>query len=378
MSEPSENPGATARAGHPQPDPQWRAQELLLMREVMRLIGKSLAPEVVMREMLHLMSELLGLNRGRIVLADDAADDSRAALRGKRREAPGATARIHYAYGMTRDEIARGQYGHGEGITGRVLATGQPILVQDVHAESQFLGRSVRRDQLQRDGATFIALPIEVNHHTVGVLACHREPSRRRFNDDIALMRILATLLGQTAPDAAWLQPAPQPVLGDFALAQLPVDLLRFRPEIRQAEADVFRASGELGSAQAELYPRVALGSSLVYSYNVTQNRPLSSDYIPVIGPVVDIRYSTGPPPRRRRRPPRGARCRAAGLPAGGGRRGGRNRNGTGHAGRAARTRRAAAGRPPQPAATPARPGHAGTARPCQHAGATGGRTRRL
>jgi len=43
------------------------------MSEVMRLVGKSLAPEVVMREMLHLMSELLGLNRGRIVLADFVA-----------------------------------------------------------------------------------------------------------------------------------------------------------------------------------------------------------------------------------------------------------------------------------------------------------------
>ncbi len=40
------------------------------MREVMRLIGKSLAPGVVLREMLHLMSELLGLNRGRVVLTD--------------------------------------------------------------------------------------------------------------------------------------------------------------------------------------------------------------------------------------------------------------------------------------------------------------------
>ena len=48
----------------------WRAQELLLMSEVMRLVGKSLAPEIVLREMLHLMSELLGLNRGRVVLAD--------------------------------------------------------------------------------------------------------------------------------------------------------------------------------------------------------------------------------------------------------------------------------------------------------------------
>lgn len=53
---------------------EWRAHELLLMSEVMRLVGKSLAPDVVLREMLHLMSELLGLNRGRIVLADFVGD----------------------------------------------------------------------------------------------------------------------------------------------------------------------------------------------------------------------------------------------------------------------------------------------------------------
>ena len=34
-------------------DPPWRDQELLLMSEVMRLVGQSLAPEVVLREMLH-------------------------------------------------------------------------------------------------------------------------------------------------------------------------------------------------------------------------------------------------------------------------------------------------------------------------------------
>ena len=56
------------------PATEWRAQELLLMSEVMRLVGKSLAPEVVLREMLHLISELLGLNRGRIVLADFVGD----------------------------------------------------------------------------------------------------------------------------------------------------------------------------------------------------------------------------------------------------------------------------------------------------------------
>ena len=70
-------------------DPPWRAQELLLMSEVMRLVGRSLAPEVVLREMLHLLSELLGLNRGRIVLADEDA----------------ATASIRFAYGLTKADF---------------------------------------------------------------------------------------------------------------------------------------------------------------------------------------------------------------------------------------------------------------------------------
>ncbi|WP_416142341.1 GAF domain-containing protein, partial [Hydrogenophaga sp.] len=44
----------------------------------------------------------------------------------------------------------------------------------------------------------FIALPIEVNREVIGVLACHRIRSRQRhLNDDLALLRILATLAGQ-------------------------------------------------------------------------------------------------------------------------------------------------------------------------------------
>jgi len=168
------------------PEAQWRAQELLLMREVMRLIGKSLAPGVVLREMLHLMSELLGLNRGRIVLLDAGAPDE------------SGPARIAYAYGLTQAEAARGVYAPGEGITGRVLASGQPIVVQDIDAEPLFLARAVTRAQLPPETVAFMALPIEVNHHTVGVLACHRIRSRlRHLNDDMALLQILATLAGQ-------------------------------------------------------------------------------------------------------------------------------------------------------------------------------------
>jgi Nif-specific regulatory protein len=182
---------------------QWRAQELLLMSEVMRLVGKSLAPEIVMREMLHLMSELLGLNRGRIVLADFVGDIALQGLADRKpvARAAGAAApdsAIRYAYGLTKAEMARGRYGPGEGITGRVLATAQPIIVQDIDAEPQFLARSVARAQLPPDTVAFIALPIEVNREVIGVLACHRIRSRdRQLADDVAVLKILATLAGQ-------------------------------------------------------------------------------------------------------------------------------------------------------------------------------------
>ena len=152
------------------------------MSEVMRLVGRSLAPKVVLREMLHLLSELLGLNRGRIVLADEDA----------------ATASIRFAYGLTKAEMALGRYAAGEGITGAVLATGQPIIVQDIDAEPRFLARAVTRARLPQEIVAFIALPIEVNRRTVGVLAVHRIRHRNRLlDDDVAVLKILATLAGQ-------------------------------------------------------------------------------------------------------------------------------------------------------------------------------------
>ena len=176
------------------------------MSEVMRLVGKSLAPEVVLREMLHLMSELLGLNRGRIVLADFVGDIALEGLADRKPMPRSAASRpssaIRYAYGLTRGEMARGRYGPAEGITGRVLATAQPIIVQDIDAEPQFLMRAVARAHLPQEVVAFIALPIELNtnagREVIGVLACHRIRSRdRQLNDDVAVLKILATLAGQ-------------------------------------------------------------------------------------------------------------------------------------------------------------------------------------
>ena len=189
--------GDPATAAATTTDPPWRTQELL-MSEVMRLVGQSLAPEVVLREMLPLLSELLGLNRGRIVLADGVDVTGGAAPGAPHRASAPGPASIRYACGLTRAEMARGRYKAGEGITGAVLATGQPIIVQDIDAEPRFLARAVTRDRQPQETVAFIALPIEINRRTVGVLGVHRIRRRHRLlNDDVALLKILATLAGQ-------------------------------------------------------------------------------------------------------------------------------------------------------------------------------------
>jgi NodT family efflux transporter outer membrane factor (OMF) lipoprotein len=102
----------------------------------------------------------------------------------------------------------------------------------------------------------------------------------------------LAVLLGRTSPDPAWSQTLVNPIaptLAPFALAQVPADLLRTRPDVHAAEAEVHRAAAALGLARSELYPRITLAGSYLYAYNLTQNRRTRGDIVPAIGPVIDI-----------------------------------------------------------------------------------------
>ncbi|MFD1702568.1 sigma 54-interacting transcriptional regulator [Methylopila henanensis] len=160
----------------------WRTQEMFLIQEVTNLIGKGLYFDQVARGALHLMSEMLGLNRGRIVLKSQDED----------------VYRIAYSYGLTTAEAARGRYQLGEGVTGSVIQAGHLVIVQDIDKEPTFLGRAVERSRLPEGVVSFLACPIRVEDRTVGALACHRIRHRDRpLQDDVRILKIVATLLGQ-------------------------------------------------------------------------------------------------------------------------------------------------------------------------------------
>jgi Nif-specific regulatory protein len=155
-------------------------EELLVVREAVALLGKSQDEAHVVREILHLLSEFLGLNRGRVVLPDPETGELR----------------IVHAYGLTQDEITRGKYLPGEGITGRVMTGGQTAIVQDVDAEPLFLFRAVARENLPPETVSYIALPLEQGGRQIGVLGVHRLRERPRpLARDQQVLKIAATLI---------------------------------------------------------------------------------------------------------------------------------------------------------------------------------------
>ena len=159
-----------------------KEEELLVIRESARLLGKSLEPGLVIREMLHLISEFLGLNRGRVVLKKAGSDEFE----------------IRYAYGLTREEMARGVYRPGDGVTGRVLQSSETAIVQDIDSDPHYLARAVERRRLPKETVSFIALPLRSDGELLGLLGVHRIRGRARaLADDLRILEIIATLVAQ-------------------------------------------------------------------------------------------------------------------------------------------------------------------------------------
>jgi Nif-specific regulatory protein len=96
--------------------------------------------------------------------------------------------------GLSDIESGRLHFEPGEGIVGRVFKSGMPAVVPDVSNEPLFLNRSGSG----KENLAMLAMPIRVETRNLGVLvAFHESGQSRRFVDDLHLMRVIVTLMGQ-------------------------------------------------------------------------------------------------------------------------------------------------------------------------------------
>jgi outer membrane protein, multidrug efflux system len=99
----------------------------------------------------------------------------------------------------------------------------------------------------------------------------------------------LSVLLAR--PPAALLQELsatqPLPIIPPAVPVGLPSDLLRRRPDIQQAEAQMHAAAAQIGVATADLFPKFSLTGSLTYQSNLLQNLFAGAKHLWSFGPAV-------------------------------------------------------------------------------------------
>ncbi|MCI5222539.1 MAG: GAF domain-containing protein, partial [Candidatus Electrothrix sp. AR4] len=73
---------------------------------------------------------------------------------------------IEVACGITETAQKKGKYKLGEGITGRVVSTGEPVIVPQIGDEPLFLNRTGIRNDEQKKKSSFICVPIKATKAT--------------------------------------------------------------------------------------------------------------------------------------------------------------------------------------------------------------------
>jgi len=148
--------------------------------EVSQALGSTLDTRAAVEKVLEILDRELGMKRGAIALLEGAAD-----------------LKIQYAYGLSEGERQRGRYKVDEGVTGKVVASGRPIIVPQVSKEPLFLYRTRKRSPDTEE--SFICVPIKERRKTVGALSItYPYKQNRNYEDSVQLLTIVTSMIAQS------------------------------------------------------------------------------------------------------------------------------------------------------------------------------------
>lgn len=102
---------------------------------------------------------------------------------------------IEASRGLSAQQAQRGKYHLGEGVTGRVVATGRAIVVQKTSESPEYLDKTRRG---RSDDRSFLCVPIKVGRMVAGALSVDFpcEPMSE-LEQDARLLRIVASMIAQ-------------------------------------------------------------------------------------------------------------------------------------------------------------------------------------
>lgn len=156
-------------------------RELSAILEVSKVLTTSFALEKNLSLVMSTLGNQLEMKRGCVFLLEPLSGEMR----------------IVAAHGLAKQNIEKGKYRIGEGIVGRVLEKRIPMVIQNIGEEPLFLNKTGSRPE--KEGISFLCVPIEFKKEVLGVLSVDRIYSHKHgsVDDDIRVLKIVASLIAQ-------------------------------------------------------------------------------------------------------------------------------------------------------------------------------------
>jgi Nif-specific regulatory protein len=154
--------------------------ELDLLFDISRTLSKAKSLEQIVAPTLEMIAQHLNMERGMLLIYNRTRSELL----------------VEHAFGLSSKEMSRGVYKLGEGIIGKVLAQGKPIIVPSIENEPEFLNKTKSRNAEQRKNHSFICVPIRYENEIIGVLSADRHCEKHECTaEDIRLFSLIGTLI---------------------------------------------------------------------------------------------------------------------------------------------------------------------------------------
>ena len=161
---------------------ECRINVLPILYKISQVIAASEDLESSLSIILSVMQKRLKVQRGAVTLYDRGSE----------------TIFIHKSFGLSNAEQSRGVYSPGEGITGEVVESGQPIVAPHLSDDKRFLDRTRAHSDGAGMKASFFCVPIIHAKKVLGAISAERVYlNRSLLKQD---MELVATLGSMIAP----------------------------------------------------------------------------------------------------------------------------------------------------------------------------------
>ena len=158
-------------------------QELSLLFEISQTFNKGLGVEKALQPVLKIMADHMGLLYGTLAILNRETNNIS----------------IELAYALSPEERARGIYRVGEGITGKVVESSEPIVVKNIFDDPLFLNKTKARKNTKEQRISFVCVPIKMGERVLGALSADRLYDENvNLKDDLRLLSIIASIIAQS------------------------------------------------------------------------------------------------------------------------------------------------------------------------------------